>query len=523
MLRFQKNPRRGRRAAFSLAELVISIGILILMMALAGQVFTITIKSTGQATALTEVTQQLRVFEETLREDLRNVQSGQSVMLIQGNPVNAYWTQLGKEADDNANPSDGYGHLRDLEREKLKADGTPDVVNGYEKMVEPRADILMFFTARKATSFVDPSITSRVQQVVYGHAELGEYQPKDTEPSGYEMVPDPLDSTQSVFPIDATTLYPTLSGTSKFPANQWHLARRSVLLIPTTAPLSVNALSWDTIWLQGSANGLGSMKLVEGQTDVVSDFRYDDLVVRPADLKNNSFSEPPWFLPSVFGNTESVAKDQWHKPYARGRLDPSPPMMMANRMGAYFLPNCASFKVEWSLDPRSTFVAGRLDRTNEVFWFDPGQYAGTPNDDSDDDPLYALRARIQELNDSGACTNATNPKYQLCLDLSSLLCEQVSHGDDWYPYSLADRFVGRTCNAIDKLPSHPTEGKWPQLAPGDERPNTATFTALKPGSIAPLVPDDIWPSALRITVDLYDRESRLERPIRHVMVIPIGE
>jgi hypothetical protein len=143
---------------------VISIGILILMMALAGQVFSITIKSTGQATALTEVTQQLRVFEETLREDLRNVQPGQSVMLIQGNPVNAYWTQLGKEADDDGKPDTGYGHLRDLEREKLDSLGTPVILNGNEVLVEPRADILMFFTARKATSFVDPSVSARVHR-----------------------------------------------------------------------------------------------------------------------------------------------------------------------------------------------------------------------------------------------------------------------------------------------------------------------------------------------------------------------
>src|SRR3972149_4886524 len=115
----------ARLRAFSLAELVISIGILVLMMSLAGQVFNFTVQSTGQATALTEIMQQLRAFEHTLREDLRGVQPGNSLILIQGNPVNAYWTQNGKDADDDGTPSDdeGYPHAADPEREKLDGSG----------------------------------------------------------------------------------------------------------------------------------------------------------------------------------------------------------------------------------------------------------------------------------------------------------------------------------------------------------------------------------------------------------------
>ena len=166
----------ARRRAFSLAELVVSIGILVLMMSLAGQVFNITVQSTGQATALTDIMQQLRAFERTLREDLRSVQPGNSLILIQGNPVNAYWTQNGKDADDdstvlNAGPSTGYPHLADPEREKSDGSGNAD---------QPRADILMFFAARLSGSFVDAGtspVFSNLQQVVYGHAELGEYVP----------------------------------------------------------------------------------------------------------------------------------------------------------------------------------------------------------------------------------------------------------------------------------------------------------------------------------------------------------
>ena len=36
------------------------------------------------------------------------------------------------------------------------------------------------------------------------------------------------------------------------------------------------------------------------------------------------------------------------------------------------------------------------------------------------------------------------------------------------------------------------------------------------------IPDPMFPGALRITVEVYDNRGRLDRPIRHVMVIPVG-
>lgn len=527
MLRQVDRFARSKRAAFSLAELVISIGILILMMALAGQVFSITIKSTGQATALTEVTQQLRILEETLREDLRNVQPGQSVMLIQGNPINAFWTQLGKDAAfDETDPSKGYGHVRDLEREKLDADGKPMIQNGYEVMQEPRADILMFFTARKATSAIDPKISARVQQVVYGHAEIGEYDP---DPSVTSML---------------TTAFPILN-TDPFqiPAQQWHLARRSILLIPTSLD---SESSWETVMGPATAptgGGLGNGNLLVGQRDYISGFRYDDLVIKPFDSKNSWDSIEPWYLPAVFGNTANLTQAQWHKPYSRCKLDPTPPMMMANRMGAYFLPNCASFKVEWSLDPRGAFVNGRLDGSSEIFWLDPGDSGDDERKTYKlDDPLYSIQKQIDELENKSDA-----PSKNLKAQLESLLCEPTLHADG-DRYSLADRFRGVSCPGFADSDYPP----WEQLSPDKKRPNIALFTATRPSNkcsqspdrcfvdadcpqvpgpggtlidqtcVRGFIPDDIWPGALRITVDLYDREGRLERPIRHVMVIPVG-
>ena len=60
--------RSGRVRAFTLTELVVSVGILSLMMTIVGAVFKLTMNSNGQANALMEVSQSLQVLEETLRE-----------------------------------------------------------------------------------------------------------------------------------------------------------------------------------------------------------------------------------------------------------------------------------------------------------------------------------------------------------------------------------------------------------------------------------------------------------------------
>jgi type II secretory pathway pseudopilin PulG len=473
--------------------LVISIGILILMLALAGQVFTITVRSTGQATALTETSQLLRMFEDTLREDLRSVQPGQSLILIQGNPVNAYWTQGGKDADiEPKNPSDGYGHTSDPERED--ADGN---------LVAPRADILMIFTSRKGTSYTNPNVTGRLQQVVYGHAELGEYVTPTTAggPTDPQFAPAP-----TAFPLNQPD-YPSTTGVSPVPAAQWHLARRSVVLLPT-APQS-GGESWVNI--QPTAKGgLGFAKILEGVVDVVGDFRFEEIVLHPIDPKAAWGSQGLWFPPSVFGNTLNQPFSEWHKPYARSWLDVTPPPIYASRLGHYFLPNCASFKVEWSLDPKSSFVAGRLDGTSEVFWFDPGDM-GDPSRTmfTGPDPLYSLQARIEELSFK---TDSASKKRMNTLN--KLLTERTQHADGSV-YSLSDRFRGPSWPGAD--PNY----TWDQLAP-DGRPNLEVFTATRPTTTGSDAPDDVWPGALRITVDVFDRERRLDRPTRHVIVVPIG-
>jgi type II secretory pathway pseudopilin PulG len=491
--------RRDRRGGFSLVELVVSIGILVLMLSLVGQVFNITIKSTGQAMALTQTSQLLRAFEQSLREDLAGVQPGRSLMLIQGNPVNAYWTQEGKEADDNGDPRDGYPHAGDPSREDANA-----------RLVKPRADVLMFFTARQAASAVHPGVSSRLQQVVYGHAQLGEYIPAAVAGGDAYVFSPGL----AAFPVDtANNDYPSTTLVSPVSAERWHLARRGVLLVQSAPPPAgptplVSALDDPQLLGDQSANIQNFVF-----TDVVGDFDFEQQVLKPGDTD-------PWYLPNIF--------DGGTLPHDRSRLDPTPPPLYANRLAPYFLPKCASFKVEWSLDPRSAFVAGRLAGTKEVYWFDPGRYDPDEPDPPEEHPLAELEAARNAARD--ALDDATDLQEQQrlerkYLDLRDLLDAPTFHPDENSPqdkYSLAARFLGARLQ--DRRGQNVANTyAWGELA-RDGRPNLVVFGAARRrfGTANKIVPEDIFPGALRITIDLFDSKRRLERPIRHVMVIPVG-
>lgn len=478
--------RNQRRAGFTLAELLVSVGILLVMLGLVGQVMNVTVQATGQATALTEVNRSLRILEQTLREDLKGVHNGSGVMVIQGNPINTYWTQDDADADEPKNPLDGYPHDADPERER---NDIPDYVE------PPRADLLMFFTQRQRTSYITypaPSFSgtipeavhSNVQQVVYGHANLGDYELNDAGEYNFEAFPDS-------FPA-----YPALSPT---PAENWHLARRVIHLLPDTTDSIAEWVSYNNT----SADRLGpavsntipmnpsEYRLLTGESDVVYNFNYDELVLK------NSAGEP-LFLPEIF--------DGQTMPFSRSFLDESPPAVLAERLGHYFIPFCASFKVEWTFDPRAAFVGGRLAEENQVFWIDLGALG---NDDpptlTKSNPLASIKRANQEAGDIGPAAT------DRAADLDNLMNQPLFDQNTAAPYSLGDRF------------GESPDPQW--LGSGYDNgvsANFAAFVANRGGTTDAPVLDELFPTALRITVDVYDDAKRLARPIRYVMVIPVG-
>ncbi|MGB0716894.1 MAG: hypothetical protein ACPGXK_13510, partial [Phycisphaerae bacterium] len=60
---------------------------------------------------------------------------------------------------------------------------------------------------------------------------------------------------------------------------------------------------------------------------------------------------------------------------------------------------------------------------------------------------------------------------------------------------------------------------WPTNPP---RLHTAVFGGRR-GQSPNDVGEDIFPRALRITIDVYDNLGRLDNPVRHVMIIPVGK
>lgn len=518
----QNNLRHGRpavRAAFSLAEMIVAMGVLVLMLTLAGQVFSLTVQSTGQATALVHLNQALRSFEETVRADLRGVFPGRSVIVIQGNPINTHWT-----ADYVHDPPDP---------ERVAVDATTGApildADGFPLRTLPHADLLMMFTNRRGRSFIDPEIQSDLQQVVYGHAEAGEYVRAAGAAPAAPFAFEPAFASgmfPPAFPAGAASEAP-------FPAQQWHLARRSVQLISMPASelvLSGRALDWMDLF--GNTNGdfLADDRLLTGAVDVVVNFDYESLVLHDAMSTGVTGPEhtdpnldPRWSLPGVFGQS----------PFQRSKLDTTPPPLYANRLGHYLLPNCASFKVEWSLNPRSDFVAGRLSGAREILWINSGQTnnpVGIPEPEMDD-ALATIEAKMQSLPN---CDPDIDPDCDpLRQQLFQLLNAPARHADG-DSYSLTERFRSDRFAGASGVSNPWTPLSMVFNAPSDTRANTHVFTGTRPvldstpGSTgAPVsppeyVPDDVFPSALRITIDVYDPQQRLEKPTRHVIIATIG-
>lgn len=490
--RVQRSIPEQARSAFSLAELVVAIGVLVLTLALAGQVMSITVRATGQATAFTNVSQAIRALERTLRDDLSHATPGRTVLLIQGNPINAYWTTDERDADDDADPQTRTSLALDPERED-PADPT------RRRLLPPRADMLMFFTARPASNYVPytkidgspvRSVTSQVQQVVYGHADLGDY--VRVAPGAYTIEQD----------ADA---FPEFPKPSPVPASRWHLARRVVHLLPSPAPptLKPGWVDWDAPKAR-----LDLPEVLVGETDVVGGFDYERWVVAPPDsgaMTTDQYPEGDWphFWPMVF--------HKGSKPFARSLLDPTPPATLAERLGHYFIPGCASFKVEWTLDPRAAFIGGRLDFERDVLWIDPGHVHVDPNNAKNvtREPLAAMR---QALADAGAEVSQAL-RWQA---LNDVIQAPLLGSNVLVPYTLAQRF-GHDLDPDNQWRVH-------EYATTDRAPNLAVFTATRrDDATGALIAEEVFPTALRITVDVMDEQGRLPRPIRHVMVIPVGQ
>lgn len=469
-----------RAAGFTIVELIVSLGVLGILGTMAGAIFALTLSSSGQASALIEVSQSVRALEQTLREDLRHVDPGSCILAIQSNPVHAYWRAEEREAL-SAPPALAPALVRDPEREVA-------VGAGIQRAM-PRADLLMFFTYRPGTSFRDPDVTGRIQCVVYGHAETGELQPDGRWLSGApKWFVSPEEANANIFsPLPAAT---TPNALMAIPARQWHLARRGLLILdrassteppfaaadPNDGPDGVGMMSADDDPMYSGLDMRYAIRdgrrdyLVDGEVGS-NEFRFEYIVDWTPDPQRDTDPADPGSIVSNF--------------MYRSQMDPEPPASQAQRMGHYFLPNCASFKVEWAVDVsnikdsrgNNLTAYPKIPYNRELLWIDPHRLVDT----------------IAEL-------------------------EQIRNAPDFDPSGTeGTELMERIISSLD--PTDPVT----RFGFGGAPRRTHVFYPRNPLTPDAPTPDPLFPRALRITVDVFDSGGRLERPIRHVMIVPVGQ
>ncbi|GJM23889.1 MAG: hypothetical protein DHS20C16_03040 [Phycisphaerae bacterium] len=580
----------AHRAAFTMVELVVSVGVLAIMLVMTGAIFTLTLKSSGEANAVIEVSQAARALEAQLIEDLKYVQPHQTIMVIQGNPILAYQTLDDNEADDDGDPRTPI--RRDPSREVI------DEASGELRAEMPRADVLMFFTARPGKSYRNPSISGRMQQVVYGHAELGVWNKDGTwqldpnDPNNYRRFPtwtdqNPIpDSNQPANPFAPINVPEREAFLKNFPpAREWHLARRSVLVLDRLGvPVPANSFN-DSGQYQAGNDDDPDFSVVS-RVNFVRDGRHDYVVNRlPIDIttgpKNNSSTSfrygdfiqkmTPYPDPTVItgpgiGHEVSIDSDDccdqpgayedqffneglvgvepdptefrhWIVPwFARSQMDPNPPLEQSKRLGHYFLPNCAGFKVEWALTSEIPEVNECLDLFDDTIWVDPADLGATTAliHGKINDMLERIKNNEEGYRPGppGGPGEVFFEKYKECnlsdkplgLILSALARDTGSAA----PMAVFQE-AGNFLPELDSLTPDPQLGR---RFDSDIVGTNHLFYAKNPDpkGESPLGPpfsdmltDPFFPSALRITVDLFDSANRLERPIRHVMIIPVGQ
>lgn len=527
----------SRRPAFTIVELIVSIGLLGIMMSIAGAVFSLTLRSSGEATALIEVGANFRMLEKTLREDLRNVPRGGSVLLLEGNAILAARTS--DDAEVSRFSFAAAGSRRDVEREIILKNGAAE---SDPLIAPPRADRLLLVTSRPETSYADPTVAGSMQVVVYGHAELGTISasglfsstdvPFDTaryapgmliangmSPSG-DMIYGATD------PVAGSGLPPSgpdVPSGRRPPAHDWILARRSTLIVNqpqsslTDAPADLYDLDEAapaTGWIEdgrrdavisqpesfaNTPNAKGFFQGFKFRRDIVDRLvgwpygasgvpqpsRYDnyDMILDAAKLQALPAPRP-------------LPLSSW---MIRSQIDPQPRATEKGRLGHLLLKNCASFQVEWALDirevplPSGGFVNPSACDTyptqdagiREVFWVDPGRFAGQ---------IAALDVRQQAAGMLPECAEQLEA-------IKTVLVPRDPTDPSVFPRRFAD-FDGSLT------------GPWPTL-------RGHVFYSTNP---TPVVgPDPYFPKYLRITVDLFDSANRLSRPVRHIMVLPVGQ
>ncbi|MCG3138086.1 MAG: hypothetical protein HJJLKODD_01944 [Phycisphaerae bacterium] len=255
---------------------------------------------------------------------------------------------------------------------------------------------------------------------------------------------------------------------------------------------------------------------------------------------------------------------------ARSQLDPEPPASVSHRRGHFFLPNCASFKVEWTPNDIRLEQAG----LPEVLWIDPykepnGAVLSWPTDPVTNN-TYPNPLHLDEFN---IMAHVMTPSTFATPDDGLQLGPILGGSGDAHPIFGSDSptldpivsndlinskldqvyqsLVPRFANNLDGttkpanwpaagVPFGPNGRNQMNTLDTDNDPtnnpagtvtasynthcwfsrNLAIDGAGNPQTLNE--PDPLWPKALRITIDMFDDAGTFQTPVRYVFVLPVG-
>lgn len=517
-----RSPRSPRQAgAFTIAELIVAIGVTVILILGVSRIFSMSRKtiSIGQATA--EVSQQGRVFERMMRQDLNAIARGEGFLVIRNE-------RLGKEAKSAENHRDNI-YLNAEQRE---------LANSLSGNV--RLDQLVFFAYGNfptyqyggGSNIIARNDTAPVAKIWYGHGyrKPGFFNsdPDNRDPQDW-IIKDPGPNGYAVRYADDNSN----PDTANMYAQDWVLARQAALLAPRE--FSNNQLKYAPSFIEYFNEELGAQfsyplstydynanvdpthldkfRLSSGYVDLIdADISTINKAVTEYGTRYNYTSGEMARVQDYFGGywyddaREQAPVDSWvtHKlirdaigdevaetwaaqqrlrmMFATGRMRVETAAISTDREDqmlthATMIPGCTDFQVAWS--------TGQVDPSDaSVVWYDIENPAN---------PYY--HTGIRDMSTKDAFDQApAKPKIWY---LSEMTRYQLpggalyeDQGDDLY-YATFGNFVPKEITGTD--PDGDRSEKWP------------------------------WPTMLRIRARIYDHNANLPEGRQFEFIISLPE
>ncbi len=246
------SPKRRRGLGFTLIEMLVALGVLVVAMAIVTNIFSLSAQTAAQAQAIGQIESALDSFVRQMRADLDGIDPSRSVLVVVGREQAAARTEELRQAGqywrvltgDPSRAGPAYDPRFDGSQRAYPPGNTARDTYG-----DPRADVLMFFTHRPLEStapatgvFPNPTANASEQfqvalqrgakvapaQIVYGIASY-----TDVTLSGGNYTWS--NATRHIGYAGNTYQI------SQFPLTDWTLARRQVLIDDVSDGVSRNS------------------------------------------------------------------------------------------------------------------------------------------------------------------------------------------------------------------------------------------------------------------------------------------